>query len=435
MRKAPASTPPVKRRAVQRVRDLDWLLSLVSIAGACASAFLLSRPTVTAEDDAPAVAALSFAHREVRRRASRTLVWEELSTGAVVHDRDTVFVPPGAEAQVTFLDGTLLEVDENSLVVIEAPRRVQGASPRVALKKGSLSGTTSTGGVEIESGQGVTSLAQNTEARVELSSRCEKGQPGCSDGARIDVFSGSATVATSKGREQLSPERSAALGEDGRLALTQPLVVELLLPARNTRLFFTGAPSPVDLRWSTRELPADATLEVARDRAFGFIVHSGPAREGYVALQRKEAGVYWWRIVGADGAPVSEARRFTLVEDLPPRLLSPKSQEIVLATAEKPVPFHWSLVKSAAQYRLEVAASEDFSTPLQVATAETHQLRLPVELPEGIYFWRVRAENPMQGASTFSRPTAFRLIHKALPEAPVPVGSEIEVDPEGSGTP
>src|SRR5688572_9714530 len=41
----------------------------------------------------PAVGLLEFASAEVRRRDAGSLVWEPLQAGAVLHHRDTLYVP------------------------------------------------------------------------------------------------------------------------------------------------------------------------------------------------------------------------------------------------------------------------------------------------------------------------------------------------------
>ncbi len=396
----------------------DGLLSLLGLAGAALSiALLLSAhaPGPRGGEESEAIARVSFASAGVRRRPVGSLSWDDLSRGAVVRDRDSVFVPPGVEAQVTFGDGSRLDIDENSLVVLEAPA---AARPHVELKKGSVSGATKAGGLEIATGGGRTALAGNTEARVDLR--------GLS--ARVEVYSGQASVAAAHGKEVLASHQARDMGPDGQVALLPTLSVQLDEPSRNQRLFFQGKPGPLALRW-TGDLPAQANVQVARDRGFGFRVRDAAAAGVEARFDAASAGIYWWRLADGSGAALSEARRFTFIEDLPPAPLSPQPQEIVWVVGGNLLPFAWTEVAGAAAYQLEVATDPQFQHPAFTGTAAQPRLAMNRELPEADYYWRVRVSDAERGESPYSRTTAFRLIHKALPGAPELLNPEIEVEP------
>ncbi|MHB8873645.1 MAG: FecR domain-containing protein [Myxococcaceae bacterium] len=395
----------------------DALLSLAALAGALLSAGLLMghAPGPRLGEQASAIAEVSFASADIRRRPARSLSWEDVSRGAVVHEQDSIFVPPGAAAQITFHDGSRLEIDENSLVVLEAPPE---AAPRVELKKGSLSGLTRTGGIDIESETGRTSLAGNSEARVDVDGKA----------ARIEVYSGQAKVVGKAGEQTLGANQIGSVAGDGKPGSLASASVQLQLPRRNERLFFRGTPGPVTLSWSGA-LSATSRLQIARDRGFGFVVVSEPAAGGELRYSPPAPGIYWWRVVDA-GVAVSEARRLSVIEDLPPVALTPRQREVVWVTAGRPLPFAWTEVVGAATYRLELSADPQFQTLAYSALAEQPRLVVERELPEATYHWRVRVDDAERGASGFSRPLAFRLIHKALPSAPELMDPEIEVETE-----
>ncbi|MBI3181262.1 MAG: FecR domain-containing protein [Myxococcales bacterium] len=405
-----------------RFRDRDALLATAAVLVAAGSGALLARTGQPggAEEAGPAIAEVSFTTSQVRRRLARTLVWEEIRTGAAVHDGDSIFVPPRASASISFVDGSSLEVDENSLVVLQRPGG--GAPNRVGLKKGSVTGATSQSGMAIESERGLASLQGDTQARVDL----QVGQ------ARVDVFSGAARVQGAGGAQTVREKQAAMAGADGRWSEPRALQVELVAPARNGRVYFRGSPPPLALGWVHRDVAEGATLQVARDRGFGFIVHSAPASSGTHLFTQVSPGIFWWRLVDEDGQPISEARRFTILEDLPPTPLSPAKEEIVWATPEHPVLFAWTKVEGSAGYRVEVSSSDDFEQTVLSELANQPQLLLEEPLPEGHYLWRVRVEDKLRGESSFSKALGFRLIHKALPAAPELLNPEIELEPDAS---
>ena len=396
----------------------DAALSLAGLAGAAISAVLVLSgppPGPGPGTQANVIAEVSFASSDIRRRQARSLSWDDISRGAPVHEQDSIFVPPGAGAQITFANGSRLDLDENSLVVLEAPA---SASPRVGLKKGGLSGATRGGGIEIDSAQGRTSLASNTEARVDLRE----------SGPRVEVFAGQAKVVASNGQQTVGANQVGSVSTGGTFEAVVSLAVKLEVPARNHHLYYRGAPTPLDLTW-TGEVPDGALLQVARDRGFGFVVHFVQVNSRDERFTPAGPGIYWWRIADESGNALSEARRFTVIEDVPPVALSPRPRELVWQVEAHPLSFAWSEVAGAGSYRLEVAADAQFQPVLAFATVDQTRATLEHRFEEGTYYWRVRVDDPEHGEATFSRPSLFRLIHKALPSAPELMNPEIEVEP------
>ena len=385
------------------------------IAASSMVLLLTRRAPVPHPEAAPRVIAhLTSPSSEVRRRAAHTLLWETLAPGSEVRDQDTVFVPPQADAEISFLDGTRLELDENSLVLLEAPT---DATPSVALQQGSLLGHTKAGTLKIRSEGGSTALKGNSVARVDLEDL----------GPQVEVLSGQAGLATSQGERPLAAHQRASSKGGGRWQVGAAPSLELRAPERNARLPFHGTPEAVTISWRPDDA-SSARLQVARDRTFGFVVLQINALEGQARLEHPDPGVYWWRLVDPQGRALSEARRFTLVEDLPPRPLIPKGAQVVLSTEQSPIQFAWTQVRGASGYRLEVAADEGFTTVAHSAPSGRPGLSSHLPLPEGTYYWRVRAEDSSRAGSP-SRALPFRLIHKALPEAPELLSPEIEVGP------
>ena len=76
------------------------------------------------------------------------IIWNDLASGGEVHELDALFVPPGVEARVTFIDGTTLELDERSLVVVDA---AQAGRRNVSVRQGSVEGSAGAGGLLLAS--------------------------------------------------------------------------------------------------------------------------------------------------------------------------------------------------------------------------------------------------------------------------------------------
>lgn len=395
-------------------RDV-WLAGSAMLAAAAALGWAVLVPAEPiAESTTPVVALVKLASADLRVRPSSTLGWRTLARGEHVHDADAVFVPPGGEAQLEFSDGTVLVLDEHSLVVVEPPR---GGARTVTLRQGSMSGTAGPAGLTVDTAAGSATLASGAVARVELNA----------DQIELQVTRGEARLGAGAQAAAVSAGNRAR-GAGAQVEALPAFPLTPVAPAANWRqLYRPGA--AVELGWQGA-VPPGARLQVARDRLFAFVSRELDASAGKVELPSSSPGVTWWRLVSARGEPISESRRFTLVEDVAPSLIAPQEGEVVNAPAGTAVAFAWTPLPGVSHYRLELSGSRGFE-PVQLAqefTGSTGRLRL--DLAEGSWYWRVRASDDDLGEGQPSAPARFRLIVKAIPAAPELLNPEIEVSPE-----
>ena len=395
-------------------RDL-WLAGVSALVAATALSLALSWGQVGEEvSTTPVVAQVKQASGEVKVRLAFTLGWRSADRGVEVHDGDALFVPPGAEATLAFLDGTQLSLDERSLVVIERPR---AGVRSVTLRQGSVSGRAGSEGLTLQTPAGEARLAADSEARVELAG----------EQLQVSVKKGTAQVKGSTGTAKTvgSGQRVAA-AKAGTTDL-QAFTVQLQLPEAQARLPFRGNPPAITLTWSG-DAPEGARVQIARDRLYAFVDAELPARGRSLVLKAPAKGVTWWRVVDGEGLAISEARRFTHVEDVAPVAMYPRSGEVLLAPPGTMVAFAWAPLRGISRYRLEISPSQGFEpvTVSEVATGAT--ARISISLNEAMWFWRVRVDDE-SGLGAPSEAMRFRVIHKSIPEAPELLKPEIEVTP------
>ena len=148
--------------------DRDAALALVAAACAATAITLLAaeqpRESGGFAVARPAVGTVAEANKPLRLRSAEELGWRNIAAGAEVRERDALFVPPATAARLSFKDGTTLELDERSLVVIEAPR----GRKTVALRQGSFAGVAGNDGMLVQTPQGTAQVAPSSQLQVAL---------------------------------------------------------------------------------------------------------------------------------------------------------------------------------------------------------------------------------------------------------------------------
>jgi hypothetical protein len=393
--------------------------SLLAVTAAVLSALLLSLALTGSTraglvGTSAVVATVKNAHGEVQVRAAQTLGWRRLLRGDEVHESDSVFVAPGAAAALAFTDGSTLDLDEKSLVVVESIRL---ETREVTLKQGSVSGVAGDLGLALVTAAGVAALPPRSEATFEIAG----GQ------LEVAVRRGEARLRTVEGGKVRvgQGDRARAGGERPIEALPKwPVALVELAPNARRRV---GSGEGVGLRWQGA-IPDGARVQLASDRLFAFVVEELDASAGAASPAKLSPGVTWWRVVDAVGRPLSEARRFTSVDDVAPALLAPVEGEVVLVPEGQYARFTWTPLAGVTRYRFELSAARDFASVAVSESVSGSGVRWQPSLAEGDWFWRVSAADGEPLGSTPSPPQKFRLIRKALPSAPELFKPEVEVE-------
>jgi uncharacterized protein (DUF58 family) len=132
-------------------------------------------------------------------------------------------------------------------------------------------------------------------------------------------------------------------------------------------------------------------------------------------------GEYWWRVVVRDSAGHENLSppAWFLVDTLPPAVPVPLSPLLFLRDDNTPL-FDWQGVAnpSGVTYWLQVDDENSFSPPLLENRRGLlpSQLELSRELPEGVYWWRVMAEDRAGNQSPWSE--NLRFVLDTLPPTP-----------------
>jgi parallel beta-helix repeat protein len=147
-------------------------------------------------------------------------------------------------------------------------------------------------------------------------------------------------------------------------------------------------------------------------------------------------GVWYWRVRARDNAGnvgdnmIGSFRVDTLV----PGLLWPPDG---LRTPDNTLTLSWENWRPADNFEVWVDNDSDFSAPEVLENSTENVYALPLELPDGTYYWRVRA---YAGATVGPWPMTRNFTIDVPPSAPIHIEGDLEFTPAngvvaGSGTP
>ncbi|RME81912.1 MAG: hypothetical protein D6775_12375, partial [Caldilineae bacterium] len=168
--------------------------------------------------------------------------------------------------------------------------------------------------------------------------------------------------------------------------------------------------------WEPVPGAASYLFEIDDDPAFGSVNYSDKTlAPAHTPRQRLGNSVYYWRVTPIDyrnnyGQP-SPARRFEMAWNEAPTLLGPDDNVV---TPFLPA-FHWTAIKGAAFYEVDLSTSPNF---IDTETYKTHNTSYTPNLPltnDAEYYWRVRAIDANNNSGADSEARSFRMAWNYAP--------------------
>ncbi|MBY0371471.1 FecR family protein, partial [bacterium] len=375
------------------------------------------------------VAELTGMEHSVRRKAAASFLWQRMESGATFYEKDAVQVGAESSATVRLKDGSVLEIGENSLVVLEDPRQVplqfmqgsfvvrkESGDTLVKVEKGGQTKTETLNyrlrtpvaqsfwytvrGSEKEVrfewdkvGKGV----EDSQAHLEVSTgrgfipSATRSLPLDAAGSTLARFgAGQYYWRLSSGKKALTETRSFRVSEISPLLPVGPTPQSLLQTHSSA--------TRVDFQWRLPDRgfaeSAQSELQVSQDADFSSLVYQSKISEASLGarVDGLVPGKYFWRLrsevpgVNVSSQPV--AFTIAIAEKLKIELLSPMEDSSV--EQDMPLAFRWQVPGIQARYRVELLAETAGANPTQweVPGDGSWRVKAPVH---GSYTWRVTA--------------------------------------------
>ena len=306
----------------------------------------------------------------VRRRPRASLVWEESRPQDQLFEFDSILTLSGSTAQIQFNTQTTLNIDENTLVVLEeSPDRDDG-SLRVRFSRGTVRSANPSHALRFDSDEW--SLTAEKGSVVNLVS--------LNDG-RIDleIKAGQATLNSGEKEYEISGGERLIIRDtkiEERKRLDEALSWNAGLPSRiYSRVF----PVETDIKWHGN---AKQVQLIKPDKSIETItLNENTSHSLKLSLN---PGTYLVSLLNGDH--ISEAHPIQVRAAPLFRYFSPLPRNRVRSGVESI--FSWEPSLFATHYRLELSTDPSFSSGIQSWIVNTPRVTTKIEA-EGAYYWRV----------------------------------------------
>ena len=360
------------------------------------------------------VGKIYYKNNVAQRKYSAQVVWNELQQGVDVYNFDTIRTDENSEATIELEDGTHIEMDQNSMIVLSlsentAKIKFRGGSVRAHKTDEEKSEVA----VSIDAGDKTITADKNGD--IKLSGKDEES-------VTVTLKKGEAEIEAGGEVNKLKKDEQADI--TSKEIIVKSVNLNLLKPANRGKIFSKEDIDLLNFEWEPVR-GENISIDVSDDPDFSRIRHHTVSRNGKAAF-KMSAGMYYWRIHARGGKDISEVRTFSFVKNQSLNLYSPMNGEKFEYAENYPlIPFSWSKNNFASSYYLEISSDSQFKKIISgeqiIATQFSRQLQ------EGIYYWRVKSRGGPEESSSESAVQRFS-VHKKkekyIPELVSPKNDE-----------
>lgn len=365
------------------------------------------------------IGTLAFKVKNAQRKYTDRANWETISVNAPLYSYDSIKTTAGSTAVLKLDNGSEIYLDENSLILLDydsQKRDIEFVYGSLHAGEGQGSGgheapgrlTVRSKGSKVDIGKGSASISANESGEL-----------------NVTVTSGSVDLMVNGRKREIKENEQAAVKAGATAATVETVPIAIVSPAPDYRAITFGADAAIRFSWRSGKNMDGYLLEASANASFASAAASAEAAATEAELSMPPGDWYvrvTGRLAGAE-ASVSPTRRVHVARENPLEGLSPRQgASFSFRGASPPLRFLWQGSDLASRYLLELSAAEDFTSV--AAKREVEDPQAVVEgLPEGDYWWRVRAAYAFgyAGYGPPSAPLRFSLAKTADLGAPEPI--------------
>ena len=375
----------MQKKARLKLRDVFIVIICSGVCAASLYMFWKDLNTSSTRNDKDQIATIEFKRKIAQRKYNDRVVWERLQQNSPLYNEDTIRTAEDAAATVTFKDGTVLELQENTMLQVAYS------------EDGGLNLSIGGGNIQVDTTASTekskVSLSMDNGSVFQLDSGSKLSAASNSSGENsFKLQAGNATVSNGKESQVISSGESVKVESSGQVK-KEPLSVTSISDVTNL-LAFNGEKSvAVLLKWnaSSDYETENIIVETAADKEFSKIKNTYTVKNKNSLSLDSPLGKTYWRVYPQGQVDLAASGRISLEKVNPVSLTSPASGSAFSYRSDSDLPkvqLSWSGNDYADHYKVQVAKTADFASP--IIDSDVKNLQASVKnLKEGTYYWRV----------------------------------------------
>lgn len=375
---------------------------------------LLFPPEINNE---PPIGTLTTSSNDVRRKNNGNFIWLPGNKKDQIYNRDSIFTGDSSQAAIQLNDGSLIQIQENSLVNLN----LKNGQMQLDLRFGQFVGQGNST-IHVKTGSEEYTI-QGKDAKFEIN----RSQSGTLD---VKVLSGDAEISGKAGKQNLKSNESLKISKKG--AEKNQVDAKVMLLTKNDSLFYRETDKlPLPFAWEGKGPISQYQIEIAKSEDFKKVLALRTTTEQkFVVKDSLKEGSYFWRVKGLDNLrkPIatSATQKFYLSYMVAPKITTPTDKETIKITAldtgeglKATTDISWSADERPVRYQWQLSKTAEFSENMSEKTLTEKSIKTP-DLHQGTYYTRVRGfdkdnhPTPWSMTHTFN----FEVANEAKPPAP-----------------
>ncbi len=320
----------------------------------------------------------------VQRKVISDTSWEHIEKKHPLYSLDRVRSGSNSIALLQLKDGTEIEMEENSLIIIDFTK----PTGELDFVQGSVRAKGSTKNVFIKS-KGKSINIKDGELLLTATEKAKN--------AAVFVNQGEMQIIDQAGQIQIIKEKQQVILENKKTVI-QSIAIQLQQPKGGERIVSEKKTKTVHFQWESSDSNVNTFLfELSLDIGFSKVIARQKIKKNYVSLQVQTGPNYYWRVSSLKKDKLGKKRfsnisKFSLLKSEKPHLEYPYNKQIFTnrETSDLPISFGWREDGAAKSYILKIARGK-LSNTIRKERLTTNFINL--KLPQGIYYWQVIKTN------------------------------------------
>ena len=307
--------------------------------------------------------------KDLKRRGANSLVWEDTQAKDTLYYRDSVLTLSQSSAKLYLKDQTDLELSENTLVTLEEPEDKTKSEIRLRFSRGDLRARNPSFKTSVVGDDWVVNLDKGSDILL----RKDQGS------YEFEVMSGTATIQTKNGEENLTQDKILKLNDDLKIEKVEKNHDLIWKEKKPVRIYTFDEQADVSLEW--------------KGEAKGLVINKAGTDEQNQTLndsrQTSEVklshGSYKIRLKNESG--LSEAKTVEVWKA--PHIYLKKPLPRDRLTTNQPHEFIWTTEKGIKTYQVKFSSK---TSPLKQESADQNFTTLKFDQEQDLK-WQVQGED------------------------------------------